>query len=115
MPGEMVPFNAKISNNSTTEIKNTTVKLVQMVSKLFMLDLAALIARLIFYRQVGLHGQAQGVGMAMVKKNMITTTIFESVRDEGISPGGHQEWTNYMIQASLLPPLLHNRNANFKN
>ena len=31
MPGEMMPFSAKISNSSTTKIKNTTVRLMQAV------------------------------------------------------------------------------------
>ena len=31
VPGEMIPFSAKISNNSTTKIKNTTVRLTQAV------------------------------------------------------------------------------------
>ena len=31
VPGEMIPFSAKISNNSTTKIKNTTVRLMRAV------------------------------------------------------------------------------------
>ena len=31
VPGEMIPFSAKISNSSSTEIKNTTVRIVQAV------------------------------------------------------------------------------------
>merc|ERR1712241_383433 len=72
----MVPFSAKISNNSTTEIKNTTVRLIQIVT---------------------LYGQR----LSHVKKKIIRTTIFESLRDEAISAGGHQEWNNQMIQ---IPP-----------
>ena len=95
MPGEMVPFSAKISNDSATEIKNTTVRLVQRVSKFKMCDLATLITILI---QVTLYGQRLS---GRVKKNIIRTTIFESLRDEAISVGGHQEWNNQMIQASV--------------
>jgi len=83
VPGERIPVDAEILNQSSTKIKNTTLRIIQKVT---------------------FHAKS-----LFNKTRTRTSKIAEIKRDEEIEEGGRLEWKNYTIEIPPMPtsPLEH--------